>query len=119
MLPEDTVETCFIDNTYHDKMCGDRIYYILPKAYYHSLSKSIMIKRVCAKFGSESMELLTKTLSENNYVSSANEGAVTKKIMYYVREFLYYPKIPRTNKTKRISLKKGGTKKVKLFSKLI
>ena len=119
MLPEDTVETCFIDNTYHDKMCGDRIYYILPKAYYHSLSKSIMIKRVCAKFGSELMELLTKTLSENNYVSSANEGAVTKKIMYYVREFLYYPKIPRTNKTKRNSLKKGGTKKVKLFSKLI
>jgi hypothetical protein len=119
MLPEETVETCFIDNTYHDKMCGDRIYYILPKAYYHSLSKSIMVKRVTAKFGAELIEPLMKSVSENNYVSSVNEGAVTKKIMYYVREFLYYPKIPRTNKTKRVSFKKSGTKKVKPFSKPI
>ena len=110
MLPEDTVETCFIDNTYHDKMCGDRIYYILPKAYYHSLSKTIMIKRTATQFDSLT-NLLMKSLGENNYVSSVNEGAVTKKIMYYVREFLYYPKLPRTNKTKRVNLKRGGTKK--------
>jgi len=119
MLPEETVETCFIDNNYHDNMCGDRIYYILPKAYYHSLNKSTMVKRVSAKFGSGLMDLLMKSMNENNYVSSVNEGAVTKKIMYYVREFLYYPKLPRTNKTKRVNLKKGGTKKVKPFSKLI
>ena len=111
MLPQDTVETCFIDNTYHDKMCGDRMYYILPKAYYHSLSKSIMVKRVAAKFGSDLTEPMMKLVNENNYVSSVNEGAVTKRIMYYVREFLYYPKIPRTNKTKRVSIKGGGTKK--------
>jgi len=110
MLPEDTVETCFIDNTYHDKMCGDRIYYILPKAYYHSLSKSTMIKRVGAKFDSLTNRLM-KSLGENNYVSSVNEGAVTKKMMFHVREFLYYPKLPRTNKTKRAGLKRGGTKK--------
>jgi len=110
MLPEDTVETCFIDNTYHDKMCGNRIYYILPKAYYHSLSKTTMVKRVGAKFDSLT-NLLMKLLGENNYVSSVNEGAVTKKMMFHVREFLYYPKLPRTNKTKRTGLKKGGTKK--------
>jgi hypothetical protein len=100
-------------------MCGDRIYYILPKAYYHSITKSIMVKRVSAMFGSELIEPLMKSVAENNYVSSANEGAVTKKIMYYVREFLYYPKIPRTNKTKRVGLKRGGTKKVKPISKPI
>jgi hypothetical protein len=100
-------------------MCGDRMYYILPKAYYHLLSKSVMIKRVSTKFGSELIEPLMKSVGENNYVSSVNEGAVTKKIMYYVREFLYYPKLPRTNKTKRVSLKGGGTKKVKPFSKPI
>ena len=110
MLPEDTVETCFVDNTFHDKMCGDRIYYILPKAYYHSLSKSSMVKRVSTKFDSLT-NLLMKSLGENNYVSTVNEGAVTKKMMYYVREFLYYPKLPRTNKTKRVAFKKGGTKK--------
>jgi len=119
MLPEDIVETCFIDNTYHDKMCGDRMYYILPKAYYHSLSKAIMVKRVAGKFGSGLTDLLMKYVGENNYVSNVNEGAVTKKIMYYVREFLYYPKLPRTNKTKRVNLKKGGTKKMKIFSKPI
>jgi hypothetical protein len=113
MLPEDTVETCFIDNTYHDKMCENRIYYILPKAYYHSLSKSIMVKRVRAKFH-EIADGLMKTLGENNYVSSVNEAAITKKMMYYVREFLYYPKLPRTNKTKRVNLKRGGTKKLKI-----
>ena len=110
MLPEDTVETCFIDNTFHDNMCGDRIYYILPMAYYHSLSKTIMIKRTATQFDSLT-NFLMKTLNENNYVSPANEGAVTKKIMYYVREFLYYPKLPRTNKTKRVAFKRGGTKK--------
>jgi hypothetical protein len=78
-----------------------------------------MVKRVTEKFGAELIEPLMKSVAENNYVSSVNEGAVTKKIMYYVREFLYYPKIPRTNKTKRVSFKKGGTKKVKPFSKLI
>ena len=110
MLPEDTVETCFIDNTYHDKMCGNRIYYILPKAYYHSITKSAMVKRVGTKFSSIT-NLLLKSLNENNYVSSVNEGAVTKKMMFHVREFLYYPKLPRTNKTKRTGLKRGGTKK--------
>ena len=78
-----------------------------------------MVKRVCAKFGSELLQSLMKSLGENNYVSSVNEGAITKKIMYYVREFLYYPKLQRTNKTKRVNLKKGGTKKVKPFSKHI
>lgn len=113
MLPEDIVETCFIDNTYHDKMCGDRMYYILPKAYYHSLSKEIMVKRTINKFGAlvGLHDVLVNALGKNKYVSTANEGAVTKKIMYYVREFLYYPKIPRTSKTQRVSSKRGGTKK--------
>ena len=70
-----------------------------------------MVKRVTAKFGSDLTEPMMKLVNENNYVSSVNEGAVTKRIMYYVREFLYYPKIPRTNKTKRVSIKGGGTKK--------
>ena len=113
MLPDDTVETCFVDNTYHDKMCGDRIYYILPKSYYHPLGKTAMIRRVVAKFGSELQESLTNCISNNTNNHSGNEVAITKKIMYYIREFLYYPKIPRTNKTKRVNLKRGGTKKNK------
>ena len=117
MLPEETIETCFIDNTYYEKMCGDKIYYILPKAYFHCLRKNTMIKRMVERFmpslvNRETLEkCLTESLSENNYISSIDEIAVTKKIMYHVREFLYYPKIPRTNKTKRNIKKPDGTRK--------
>ena len=72
-----------------------------------------MVKRVRAKFDGIADGLM-KSLAENNYVSSVNEAAITKKMMYYVREFLYYPKLPRTNKTKRVNLKRSGTKKLKI-----
>jgi hypothetical protein len=72
-----------------------------------------MVKRVRAKFDGIADGLM-KTLGENNYVFFLNDAAITKKMMYYVREFLYYPKLPRTNKTKRVNLKRGGTKKLKI-----
>lgn len=104
MLPEDTVETCFIDNTYYEKMCDSKVYYILPKAYFHALRPSTMIQRVVALYhGNEELrDLLTQNLGARTSVpSDVNEVAVTKKIMYLVREFLYYPKFPRVNKTRR------------------
>ena len=102
MLPENTVETCFIDNTYYEKMCESKVYYILPKAYFHSLKKSTIIQRTVSLFSSDELkDLLNNRLSENNRLSAVNEVAVTKKIMYLVREFLYYPKYPHTNKTVR------------------
>jgi hypothetical protein len=101
MLPESTVETCFIDNTYYEKMCESKVYYILPKAYFHSLKKSTMIQRIASSLFSKVEELLIKQLPENNRSTTGNEVAITKKIMYLVREFLYYPKFPRTNKTVR------------------
>ncbi len=113
MLPEDIIETCFIDNTYHDKMCKDRVYYILPKSYYHTLKKETIIRRVLSIFTSNNQlqKLLTDSLEENRNISLVNEGAITKKIMYYVREFLYYPRYPHTHKTKRSYNKRAGTKK--------
>lgn len=111
MLPEDTIETCFIDDKYFEKMLGDRVYYILPNAYYHKLSKVTMIKRImsCSAFKyfpQLEMKLVNK-LSDNEYANDGltfeQEIAITKKIMYYVREYLYYPKLPSANTTRRKS----------------
>ncbi len=103
MLPEDTVETCFIDNTYYEKMCDSKVYYILPKAYFHSLRKNTMIQRVVGLYHDNQVlkDMLIQKLGENSMRAEVNEVAVTKKIMYLVREFLYYPKFPRVNKTRR------------------
>jgi hypothetical protein len=103
MLPESTIETCFIDNTYYEKMCDSKVYYILPKAYFHSLKKATMVQRVVTLFPIDK-ELLSSKLSENNHSTVVNEVAITKKMMYLVREFLYYPKLPHTNKTVKIGV---------------
>lgn len=102
MLPENTIETCFIDNTYYEKMCESKVYYILPKAYFHSLKKATMVQRVLSIFPMESLrDLLNREMKENNRTSVGSEVAITKKIMYLVREFLSYPRVPHTNKTVR------------------
>ncbi len=102
MLPENTIETCFIDNTYYEKMCESKVYYILPKAYFHSLKKATMVQRVLSAFPLESLrDTLNREMKENNRTSVGSEVAITKKIMYLVREFLSYPRVPHTNKTAR------------------
>jgi hypothetical protein len=49
MLPKNT-EICFIDDTEYVKMKHDKIYYIQPKAYFHTLSVSEMIERLQEKY---------------------------------------------------------------------
>ena len=44
MLPKNT-EFCFIDDTEYNKMKHDKIYYIRPKAYIHSLSVQEIVDR--------------------------------------------------------------------------
>jgi hypothetical protein len=44
MLPKNT-EFCFIDDTEYNKMKHDKIYYIQPKAYIHSLSVQEIVNR--------------------------------------------------------------------------
>lgn len=106
MLPEDTVETCFIDDKYYEKMFGDRVYYIWPKAYYHRLSKATMIKRIMSSpLRFKTMESnLVHCIEENLHKGDSQiekEIAISKKIMFLVREYLYYPKLPTANTTRR------------------
>ena len=109
MLPEDIVETCFIDDKLFEKMCGDKVYYILPKPYYHRMSKEGIIRRIMLsaspfKYYSDIETRLLETMSENVHKGTSQldaEIAITKRIMYLVREYLYYPKLPATHKTRR------------------
>ncbi len=115
MLPEDTVETCFIDDKLFEKMCGDKVYYILPKPYYHRMSKAAMIRRILSpaspfKYYPELENILQDTLVENAHKGALqleDEIVVTKRIMYLVREYLYYPKLPSIHKTRRKTGDKG------------
>jgi hypothetical protein len=115
MLPEDVVETCFIDDKLFEKMCGDKVYYILPKPYYHRMSKMAMIRRLMMsqfKYYPDIETRLLDSMTENVHKGASQleaELAITKRIMYLVREYLYYPKLPITHKTRR-AYGSSGTK---------
>ncbi len=113
MLPEDIVETCFIDDKLYEKMCGDKVYYIIPKPYYHRLSKANIIRRIMMasqfKYYPDIETQLLDTLTENAHKGELQleaELAITKRIMYLVREYLYYPKLPSASTTRRKSKNK-------------
>jgi hypothetical protein len=117
LVPRKT-EICFIDNTYYDKMKNDKVYYIQPKAYYHKMKTYEIINRFvnsnfanfcntptynilkteCSDF---LYEWFIKNKSLNTSVKSDNEVeidlAVSKQMMYHVREFFYM--ITKKNKT--------------------
>jgi len=95
VFPPSSTEVCFIDNTYYEHMCDDRVYYILPKSYYHSLKK-IEIMRRLRDFNSsvydELAALLNNSLDSHAHEQTPRETEmyITKKIMYHVREFIYF-----------------------------
>lgn len=103
MLPEESTEICFIDNTHYEKMCESKVYYIIPRAYFHTLSKSAMIRRTLSQYRHPRLQdLLSFHLGENMRTLSDDEVAVTKKIMGLVREFFLYPKFPHVSKTAKV-----------------
>ena len=40
-----STEICFIDNSYHQDMVQDKIYYIQPRSYYHNLPLTEILNR--------------------------------------------------------------------------
>jgi len=110
MLPEDEIEVCFIDNTEYTKMCESKVYYIIPDPYYHSLKNAEIMRRF---FHLSFLTFSEKKRVETKYkilcpeVSSKHPCQTidaTRKIMYYVREFLLIRQLvipANTNKTRR------------------
>ena len=114
------VELAFIDDTYYDKMNNDQIYYIQPLPYYHYLTNSEIISRfmnisVFHNITEMEKEIIQKELRNvfsirnnityeefliNNKMNLVyNNVYISKKIMYYVKDFFYLTK--RKVKTKK------------------
>jgi len=101
MLPKNT-EICFIDDNEFVKMKQDKVYYIHPKAYVHSLTVSQIIER-CIQSGillNSGFKLITSStywlnwfsLHKRNFVANPvldidTNILITKKIMSSIREF--------------------------------
>ena len=94
MLPEEDVEVCFIDNTEYTRMFERKVFYILPSPYYHSLKNA----EIAARFSHVSFILpADKKRIEKLFLTLSSEVSTryptqtidaTRKIMYYVREYL-------------------------------
>lgn len=114
MLPEEDVEVCFIDNTEYTRMFERKVFYILPSPYYHSLKNAEVMARFShisfiAAADKKRIEKLFLTLSsEVSTRHPAQTIEATRKIMYYVREYLMSRKyaVPTTNRTRRSGKKK-------------
>ena len=123
MLPK-TTEFCFIDDTEYNKMKHDKIYYIRPRAYIHSLSVQEIIDRWQTAFFSKYSILPSYWHSwfyihgRNGRLSSANESAelhkqVSEKLMFHIREFFLltnYPSLSKYTKKKRTSFSRRNTR---------
>jgi hypothetical protein len=96
MLPKNT-EFCFIDDTEYAKMKHDKIYYIKPREYIHSLTKNEIIERLHLKLPDLGVEITPEywyywlsqsTSTEKNKESLIQTNIeVSKKIMFHIREF--------------------------------
>jgi len=123
LLPTKSAEICFIDNTYFPRMKGSRVFYIQPKAYFHSLSINEIIRRfIGSSFianiggrglgqkidGSSWDKRLYDWFIDHGYfvgprIKSKHEKEldiqVSKKLMYHIKEFFYLAIYrPRTQK---------------------
>jgi len=124
MLPKNT-EFCFIDDTEYNKMKHDKIYYIRPRAYIHSLSVKEIIERWQRAFSSQysitpsywyswfSLHGRTGYLLPGNEDSSLHKQ-VSEKLMFHIREFFLlstHHSFWKCTRKRRTSLSKRNTRK--------
>jgi len=118
LLPK-TAEVCFVDNTYFPKMKHNRVFYIQPKPYYHSLALAEIINRlVFSDIGrhifQENAEFCQKWLWDwcisqrcspepiiKPRIERELDIQVSQKLMYYIKEFFL------------LSLRKPKTRKIR------
>jgi len=122
LLPKST-ELCFIDNNIFKDMIHEKVYYIKPRSYYHSLSADTVIQRFLL---SNTGEELSKHFDNSTHLREfmmdwfdLNNGCriatnknnevdifVAQKMMYHVKEFFYLTQ--RSNKTRKKCLRVVG-----------
>uniref|UniRef100_A0A6C0JNE3 Uncharacterized protein n=1 Tax=viral metagenome TaxID=1070528 RepID=A0A6C0JNE3_9ZZZZ len=113
LLPKKT-KICFIDNTYFYEMNHDRVYYIQPLSYVHSLSKNVIVERfmnsiLCDDIIDNNKKYILADLlfiqfskTHNDIKNDVTDIYVSQKIMYHVKEFFHL--IQKKNYTKKIKI---------------
>ena len=117
MLPKST-EICFIDDSYHQQMIHDKVYYIQPRAYYHNLQLKTVIQRfILSDIG---FQIRNNSILKDNFVSylhdwfefnnasryihhnynPINAYKTTQKIMFHIREFFHSKKHANTRRSR-------------------
>jgi hypothetical protein len=99
-------EMCFVDNTYHDKMAHDRVYYIQPKSYQHALKTTDIISRFISKWTMFPLPTMFEATLYSMFAGRRRVSPnietdllVSQKIMYHLKEyFLLSIKAPKTRK---------------------
>ena len=133
MLPKST-EICFIDDSYHQQMVHDKVYYIQPRAYYHNLQLKVIIQRfILSDIG---FQLRNNSILKDNFFSylhdwfefnNANRYVhynynpidaykTTQKIMFHIREFFHTRK--HANTRKKLPTLSNFTRKVRVSHRL-
>jgi len=129
MMKDDTTEICFIDDKKYMRMYGERVYYIQPRPYIHPLSKQDIIGRAMenvpvsvAPFGKDvlykALHACCRIFPTDGKRNLASDIEITKKIMYYVREYLYFYKTGMSYKQQTQKNRKSHARKtLKRFAK--
>ena len=120
LLPKNT-SVCFIDDFNFDEMKKEQIYYIQPKPYTHGLSSKQIVDRLFAFKFKDCMKcninkindlFLAKCIHSKVYsLYSARNNAfedmqnnISKKIMYYVKDYFFIINKNEKSKKKKKSL---------------
>ena len=123
-------DICFVDNSFFPKMKKDSVYYIQPCPYYHFLSFSQIINRfIESSLGNkfithtdqsktqiytqlQSLHPFYLSLPTSPNIMDANYYIeISKKMMYYIREYLFYQNTRKQRTLKNRSLRRNITRK--------
>ena len=122
VLPK-TTEICFIDNTFYDKMCHDKVYYIQPPPYVHSLTRTDiisrfvnstlhthLIQRTDYQYSTFLAEFPTLQCEHFTHVNKINHETYIK-MMYYIKEFFCMTTQPVHTRKRNLHIGKFSRKK--------
>lgn len=125
MMPKNT-EICFIDNSNYSEMKTDRVYYIQPRSFFHSLSTKQIIDRfmrsdLCREIKDcrEITSFLHFFFDSKNSIHDENNSLekqekdiiVAQKIMFHIKEFFIVTEIVEKTRRKKQKLNRTTRKK--------
>jgi hypothetical protein len=104
MLTTDT-EILFMDNTFYPGMKTKRVYFVQPKAYFHGVSVSEIMRRIASvykesTFWNRWFEGVYHTESPSPQWMKDEDTIVAKKMMYHLQEFFLLTTVRPPNKQK-------------------